>query len=319
MTGRAEDAVAGAETPAKRRRGVILGRLAVSSGLLAWLFAGQDWDLILEAMGRLDVWVFLGVLMIHLFSKVVSSCRWHLAGRRLGLASSWKRYLELFFLGMFFNLFLPTSFGGDVVKSYFLGRENRSQLHAAFSVFIDRACGLAALMCAGACALPFTEHITRWQAGFLVLAAAGSLAGIGAAPWLLAVLNHVTTRFSRWLEPLAELRRAPGVLAAVFGLSLAVQGMSILVVALLGGALGLELPFAFYCSSLAVITLLTLLPSISGLGVREAGFVLFFQQAGVMREEALALSLLYFAVHLGGGLAGLIPFSASRRRSPPAG
>ncbi len=50
----------------------------------------------------------------------------------LGFGGSLARYLAYYFIGMLFNLFLPTSVGGDVVRAWYLRRPGRiTQFHQA--------------------------------------------------------------------------------------------------------------------------------------------------------------------------------------------
>ena len=54
-----------------------------------------------------------------------------------------------------------------------------------------------------------------------------------------------------------------------------------------------------------LISFLLVLPiSLSGLGVREGGYVYLFAQAGVSAPLALAMSLLFYALNVASGLIG---------------
>ena len=85
-----------------------------------------------------------------------------------------------------------------------------------------------------------------------------------------------------------------------------VQVANVVLVWLVGEALGLPVPPLYYGVFVPLVSLLTLLPvSVNGMGLREAGTVLLLAPLGVGRAEAVALSLLTFAVLTAASLAGL--------------
>jgi hypothetical protein len=87
--------------------------------------------------------------------------------------------------------------------------------------------------------------------------------------------------------------------------SIVVQVGNVVLVWLIGVALGAEVPLAYYFVFVPMVSLLTLLPvSVNGMGVREGGVVLFLKQVGVDEPTALTLALLWFAVFAVVGLLG---------------
>jgi hypothetical protein len=97
------------------------------------------------------------------------------------------------------------------------------------------------------------------------------------------------------------------------------QSLGIVIVYVLGRALGIELSLWRYFIYLPLITAITVLPiSLAGIGIREGAFVFFFAQAGVAQAQALALSLLLFAQTLGLALLGGVWYFLSRESPAPA-
>ena len=71
-------------------------------------------------------WLVICVLVGFLVSFASAVKWWMLAkagGLQVGLFRTWAYYM----IGMFYNLILPTSVGGDVVRSYEMGKYTQNQ------------------------------------------------------------------------------------------------------------------------------------------------------------------------------------------------
>jgi uncharacterized membrane protein YbhN (UPF0104 family) len=283
------------------------------AAVVAWRL---DWHRVAEAFAALDVRLWLAALGVYLVAQMASSVRWLLLARVLGLGGGPGRYLAYYFIGMFFNLVLPTSVGGDVVRAWYLARHGgpatvTGPRTAAFlSVLADRANGLAVLMavaCVGLACYPVS--LPGWVTATVAGMGASALAGLA----LLPVLPRLAPLLPR--QPLVQqvvagavvYLRHGGVLAAATGLSVVVQLASVVLAWLVGEGLGLPVPFPYYCILSSVVAVLTLLPvSVNGMGLREAGTVLLLAPLGVGPAEAVTLSLLTFAVTALAGLGGSV-------------
>jgi uncharacterized protein (TIRG00374 family) len=123
-------------------------QLLVTGGLLYWVFHDQK---VREAMGvairDADYrWIGAAILMYVLveFAAVV---RWQILLKVQGINLSKARIVALFFIGMFYNQFLPGGTGGDIVKTYLLWKETPTKKPGALlAVLFDRMIGLIALI-----------------------------------------------------------------------------------------------------------------------------------------------------------------------------
>src|SRR5439155_7415572 len=100
-------------------------------------------------------------------------------------------------------------------------------------------------------------------------------------------------------HPRAALRLfcQPRILMPTLLLSLCVQAANVLIVWLIGQAIHVPVPSAYYWVMVPMVTLLTLLPiSINGMGVREEATALFLTPLGIAESAAVTLSVLWFAV-----------------------
>ncbi|MHB1425579.1 MAG: lysylphosphatidylglycerol synthase transmembrane domain-containing protein, partial [Gemmataceae bacterium] len=88
-------------------------------GLLVWRI---DWRQAATAFTHLNATYWFMALGLYLLTQGVSAARWQMLGNMLGLDGCWRDYFAYYFVGMFFNLVLPTSVGGDVVRAWYLAR-----------------------------------------------------------------------------------------------------------------------------------------------------------------------------------------------------
>jgi uncharacterized protein (TIRG00374 family) len=232
---------------------------------------------------------------------------------------------------MFFNLVLPTSVGGDVVRAWYLDGRSGRRAKAFVSVLADRVSGVVVLLLLALISLPFRPpDLPEW----LTWAVAGMAGGTLLALLFLLVLNRwagtqysvlsiqysVTGTPRTWRSCLCDLQSAirnlqsaifpsRGVFLLSTALSVIVQLANVLVVWLIGQALDLPIPDSYYLILVPAVTLLTLLPiSLNGMGVREGGMVLLLAPLGVGAETAITLAILWFAAFMLPSMAGVIPY-----------
>jgi uncharacterized membrane protein YbhN (UPF0104 family) len=90
-------------------------------------------------------WLFLAIILLML-SKVFSALRLNIYFRNIQIHLSEWRNIKLYWLGMFYNLFLPGSISGDAYKVVLLKRKfNSSYKKTSAAVLLDRFSGLLAL------------------------------------------------------------------------------------------------------------------------------------------------------------------------------
>ena len=280
-------------------------RLAVSVGLLGWLACRTDWQQIGRVCAHLRLELWLAAVGLYVLSQVVSSVRWRLLARPLGFERSLGQLLSFYFVGMYFNLFLPTAVGGDVVRAWYLDGNGGRRTAAFLSVFVDRCSGLLILVglaCVAAAwcpiAVPHAVLTAVW------CTAACAVLGLSTLP----LAARWSVRFSR-LRPLVEAARFylghPRLLLAALGISVVVQAAGVLLVWLVGRAIDAPVPAAYYWILVPMVTLLTMAPfSLNGMGIREGAMVLFLRPLGIPESTALTLAFLWFAVYTAASLAG---------------
>ena len=281
----------------------------VSAGLLYLLLRRVDGPQLRAAAQTLSWTGWSAACALYLLAQLLSSFRWSVIGRRFGIAAPYAAYLRGYFIGIFFNLFLPTGVGGDVVKGYHLGKRSGHMLDAAATVILDRVLGLIMLLLLGAYAAWQIDLSPRWMQHVLLLGAAAGLVAVALMPYLIDAMARWRASWAEALAPQRFFWCDRRALLYALLLSAGVQLLTVASIFVLGEQLHIAQPLLFYIASCAIIAIVSLTPlTINGFGVREWGFVALFQSVGVAEEAALLLSLLSFSLQAAAGLVGVIPF-----------
>jgi len=299
-----------------RRRTKNLIRIGISAGLIIWLFSRFDLGGVLTYFEDLKISVWIAAFLMVMFAQAMSSIRWWALANTFSFPGRWPTYLGFYYVGMFFNLFLPTGIGGDLFKVHFQSREEGKRFLAAFTVVGDRLFGLIAMLLMGAAAVNIRPDLLPEPfSGFLSISSLIILAALAGLPLLRKAIIGIRPGVSRHLEGMFLLWQKPKRLLCVLGLSFCLQALGIGAVALLGAGIGIKLPLPFYFATLPLISIVTLIPvSFSGIGVREGAFVYFFGLKGIEAEPAFGLGLLFFSVHVALSLLGGAAYAAGLHR-----
>ena len=96
-----------------------------------------DLAAIVETLRRANLWWVLATFLLMNASLVLRAFRWLLLLRGVGASVRFGRLVELYFVGNFFNMFLLSGFGGDVVRVLEVARDVPGS-EATGTVILDR-------------------------------------------------------------------------------------------------------------------------------------------------------------------------------------
>lgn len=290
-------------------------RLLISGTLLAWLALRADWLQVRQIFAHLRIELWLAAVLLYLVTQMVSAVRWQCLARPLGFERPLRQFIGMYYIGMYFNLLLPTSVGGDVVRAWYLDGQSGRYEAALFSVLIDRLSGLVLLLVLASVAVLASPLPLDGQ---VVLGVWGTVGGIVLGFILLPQLARFQRLGAKYQKLGSDVRRS---LALVFHplnvfLSLFVQSANVVLVWLVGRAIDASIPDSYYWILVPMVTLATLLPSISGMGVREEATIRLLAPLGVAQSLALSLALLWFSVFAAASLCGGIVYLLGRFPRP---
>lgn len=321
------------KSPASRARSVLVPCLkaAVSIALLGILLSRVDVGRLIAAAGTASIPWLAGALALYGLMVLASAWRWGLLLAAQGIRLPFRALTSSFLVATFFNNFLPSNIGGDVVRVADTAPAAGSKTLATTVVLLDRGLGLLGLVLVAAIGATMGTGLTREGPVSPLLLWLGL--GAGAAVAILALLRPdvlgrllqplrrlhpewVDERLARLTGGLARFGQAPGSLAACFAGAVVVQ--AVLVGFYLAIAYGLRIPIGF--SELAVIVpisfIVQMVPvSMNGFGVREATFGFYFSRLGLPLESALLVSFLGAALIMLFSLSGAAAYLARGRRT----
>jgi hypothetical protein len=324
------------QAPAPRRWIPTIIRLAVSVALIAVFVTqvgGQD---LMTRIASCDPLLFVTACGLFLIGQVLNALRWRwLLSTVIAEPPPLGHLMALMLVGMFFNFFLPSTVGGDVVRAELVRKRVGGRTEAYLSILVGRVLAFVAVLFIGVTAMAAAYVSFGWSdtevfivALVFVLAMVGlyvAMRSESLARWWSRIVPHrVAAVAERVRQAMAVYATHPKVLWRVFGMAIIANifGMVFSVWALAEG-LHIAVPVYYHMIVVPLIMLITLVPiSFNGIGLREGAFVYFYGKIGVSMEAAVSLSLTFTTVlavlSLIGGLCMLSPsISWPRRSSSP--
>lgn len=308
-----------------RRLLATVAKLVLSLGLLAFVLRDTSLAALWNTFRRVQPLWIMAAMSMHGLVVAVSVWRWRLLLDAQHVRVPARTLAESFWVALFFNNFLPSNIGGDVVRITDTSRQAGSKTLATMVIFVDRVLGLFALMSVGVVGALSSRAIgidipgTFWiEIGALAALALCVLLFFAPSALHLALspvraVGHpwVVEKLATLQETLARFRAQPSALFGALVGALLVQGVIVAFYSLTARSLAIPLPLVLAGVLVPVALVVQMAPvSINGFGVREAVFSFFFVRFGLSVEAAVAVSLLGTALimlfSLGGGALFLL-------------
>lgn len=291
-------------------------RILISLALLAWLLFSADVQRLGAILRGADLRVYAACMVISAGGMLLRAWRWKVMLDAARARVSFRRALYLCYVGAFFNTFLPTGLGGDVIRVLEVGPGATPQ-QATGTILVERLTGFVVLFALMLLVLPAASAALPGPTVALLALLALGVLGAGALILEGRLLRGLLARLplpralslagDTWLGQTYDVITASGPRAIALALSISlIFNLSIIFSNwLVARALGLAVPVGVVAVALPVISATLLVPvSISGFGVREGVVILLLAQAGVAAAPALALSLAWYSLDVTDGLVG---------------
>lgn len=265
-------------------------KLGLTGLALFFVFQKVEFADIYEKLKQVNPWYILLALLCFNVSKIMSTWRVKAFLNTLGHKISLAFNIRLYYIGAFYNLFLPGSIGGDALKVLLLRRTYPDKTGRIVSVvLLDRLSGLVALVIYAVFLLAYSPFDPDWA----------------VYPWLLYVGGILVLPV--WYLVLKLIFKAfTGAYWETNLISLVSQGIQILMAFCLLKAIGLDGHYYSYLTLFLVASVVSVLPiSIAGLGTRETVFILGAEYFPVEESYGVTFTLLAFTVMAFSSFIGL--------------
>ncbi|MDD5097337.1 MAG: lysylphosphatidylglycerol synthase transmembrane domain-containing protein [Candidatus Omnitrophica bacterium] len=301
----------------------ILLRLGISVILLVVLFKFNKIDIgdLAADIKRADKLLLVTGFIIAFLGYFLGFLRWQMLLKAANIQIPLKKLISSFSGGVFFNIFLPSTIGGDIVRSADLAEHTKKAKEVIATVFLDRLSGYIGLVIIILPAIFLGKNLIHDK---VVFSSVTIIIGLLVVVLLVLFNNHIYSIITKFLsapgagkikETIRDMhqeihifRNHKKVIIYNLILSTVIQVISPLSVYFIACSLGLKINFIYFLIFLPIIGAVTLIPiSVGGLGLREGLFVVYFAKAGVIKQLALAMSLLSFSfVVIYASIGGLI-------------
>jgi uncharacterized protein (TIRG00374 family) len=305
-------------------------KAAVSLGLLGYLIYLADPIKILEVLDQ--VWYENGIIylsiaaVLFLISLVVLSFRWQILVSGYGLKIPTLTLFKYYLIGLFFNNFLPTGIGGDVLRIYNLIQSSGDRTISFASVMTERLLGISStLILALISILILREEFRTNLILFIVLGMILLVIlffAIAFSKKLAAPIEKLTVkltifrlgdRIQKFLDAIRFYSDSKIVYIKILTVSLIGQVLIIVKAYCLALALGIEVNLIYMFLVVPITIILSMLPSINGIGFRDGGYVILLAKIGVSKAEALSLSFLTLFIPILISISGGILFMLQKK------
>lgn len=296
----------------------------------AGLFSAEGLDRFAGLWRSVD-WLLVAVsILVALAQNFISVFKWRVAVVAKRLKGTVLQLLEYLYVGRLYNLILPTSMGGDVIRVYRLGRLNDNMERAAASVFVDRFTGMLLLLVLAAVSvlISFRGSGELFVLSLLFVLGVVIVLGWGAVDYRLAgvmersaerlgnrLFAKVAGKFRDFQTSIRDLRGNRRFFSGIAVYSVLFYCFAVLNVWTSALAFDRGVAVVDMIIAVPIIMLVMNLPvSIGGLGLMEASYTVGFELLGYSAELGLTTALLMRAKTLIDALiGGVFELTASLR------
>ena len=268
-----------------------------------------------ETLKNADFFYILMGAFLFFVIHLILLVRWMIFIKALDLKVPFSRIISSFFIGLFFNLFLPTSTGGDVVKVWYMFKDTHHKARTVASVVSDRLCGYISIVLIATVAFIFGRTLIDDNSILILIAGLAFFAST-----ILLVLFHEKSYsfciriFGRWHKikdalmrfhyAMALLKNKLSSLFAAVGVSIISQSCLAVTWYLIARGFHQDISILYFFIFVPMTCVVASLPSIGGLGFRDAGTAYLFAKVGMATEIAVSISLINFLYMVLMGIIG---------------
>ncbi len=273
-----------------KKFGVLLLKIFISGISVYFVLKKIDLEKIAVTFRNINFLLLTISLLFMNLSQFTSTFRLKVLLTYIDISINFWQNLRLYYMGMFYNLFLPGGIGGDGIKAFILKkRYGISVKKIVSSLIIDRLSGLTGLVFLGCIGFLVSSHTfsAKWLIWFSIPLM------ILVYPAFYLFLRILFKSFHRAFLPLSVLGMAVNL----------VQTVSVVFLFL---AIGTKSDLTGYLTVFYFATAAMVFPfTIGGIGIREVVFTLAPQFLPIDAETGLSFCLIFFVMNALSSFTGI--------------
>lgn len=263
-----------------KKIGINLLKLGVSVSALWWVLSKISFKEVIHVFSTSNIFYLVCALFFLVISFIFSAFRQNLSFKITGAHLTQTLNIKLFWLGMFYNLFLPGGIGGDGYKVYLVNKYRRNGVKKNIgAMLVNRISGLVAI--------GMLTIVLYYLSGINIQINIpyGKLAWIGI-PMVYGLYLVVLKYFFKSFFTIH---------AGLFWWSLALQMMQFITALFILLAFHQSTDIYDYLFLFFISAIATALPiTIGGIGAREMVFFYGAKFLSLNFERSISLSLMFF-------------------------
>jgi uncharacterized protein (TIRG00374 family) len=271
-----------------------------------------------KALSELTTESIIELAILSVVLIYISALKWKLFLEFFGTQVALARLFALYLVGYFVNLLMPSYLGGDIVRSWYIGKRV-GQHEALAATILERYTGIVAMVALAFGFMWFVDLVTI-EIKLVVAAVAAGLVAITYVSLADAPLKFLS-RYTQ-LEPILKnikkvqsgfrlVKGNPGLLIKTLALSFLYHTCTVVNTLVAAQAVGWDTaPIWDLFVVLPIILLVGSIPATpNGLGIQEGAFFFFLRGVGATPAQALGIAVVLraksYILALVGGVAWL--------------
>jgi glycosyltransferase 2 family protein len=302
-----------------KKIGVEILKILITIGLFYYLFKTRvPLNEVISNIKNLDIAYVIIIFVLFLLYYFIFSLRWNflLKAQKINIPFS-KSYLYIL-VSFFFNNFLPSGLGMDLVRSAYAGGKENFEKALGTSI-MERVLGMIGMMAIGVLAVfsgktEFARFSILYIGLILLTVLIYYLLISLKIEWIKKKLLSIQffdlgNSIRKFYKAFKFYKNKKRTLLIGVGYSVLVQSVIIIINYFIARGLSNPIPVFALLTYIPIITVISLIPiTINGLGLREAAYVYFFSSLSMSRGEAMSLSLIFFFASVIASCVGGIVF-----------
>ncbi len=302
-----------------------ISKICLSLILIIYILSKINLEETFLTLKNVDLYFFLIAALIQIINVPIRAYNWKQLLYVQGIHITSKTLISITLVGAFFNNFLPTSMGGDVVRAYEVSKISNQTVKSASTIFLLRLVGLIAIifysvigviigydiiviknMALMVCLLAFFTLLS-----FIVIYNIKKFKKYG----IIKLINRFDTKniIIKIYDSIKIYKYHKKKCIKIFFVSLIAECMIIIYFYFIALSLHQNIDLVYFFIFIPIISIVEMLPiSINGIGVREGAFLYFFTKAGMLGYIAVSMSLVYYMHKVGISLIGGMIYALRR-------